>query len=126
MAKTAKQREKTRIEQEIDALVDAGLMTKNDAKKLLEDFIEELKTSKDRFLAFAKQELTREAQVMKQKTKPVVKKAIKNVKKARKKTVKTKKKTTKKKTKKTSKKKSFKKKAKPKKRTAKKTKKRRR
>lgn len=79
---------KTRIEQEIDALVEAGLMSKSDAKSLLDDFLKELEREKDRFLAFAKQELTATASRMKQKAKPVVRKAVHNLVKARKKNVK--------------------------------------
>ena len=79
---------KTRIEQEVDALVEAGLMSKPDAKALLDDLIKEFHYEKDRFLEFAKKEPAGSVERIKKKAKPVVRKAVHNLVKARKKNVK--------------------------------------
>jgi len=75
----------TRIEKEIHALIDAGLMSKADAKKLLKDFVEEVRAEQKRFVKFAKREFKQGVKKAKKKTTPFVKKAIQRVKLARKK-----------------------------------------
>lgn len=72
-----------RLEMEVKALVAAGLLTKPDAKKLLNEFMRELNMEKDKFLSFAKKELGGAAKRVHKKAMPVARKAMANYRKAR-------------------------------------------
>jgi len=72
-----------RLQMEVGALKDAGILSQSDAKKLLNEFMKELNTEKDRFLSFAKKELTSSASRVKRKAAPVARRAIANYRKAR-------------------------------------------
>jgi len=72
-----------RLEMEVKALVAAGLLTKPDAKKLLNEFMRELNMEKDKFLSFAKKELGGAAKRVHKKAMPVARKAMANYRKVR-------------------------------------------
>lgn len=71
---------KTRIEKEMKSLVTARIITKDEAKTLMNDILNELRTERQRFMDFAKSELKREYKKAKTRAKPLVKKAVKRAK----------------------------------------------
>ncbi len=65
-----------RLTRELKALVKAGIVDKNEAKRLLKAFIGELRSETKRVAKFAKQELKRGMKKATKKAKPIVKGAM--------------------------------------------------
>ena len=71
---------KQKIEKELKMLINAGVMNKPEAKKLLKAFVAEIKAEKERIKSFAKKEIKREFKRARKHAKPLIKKAIKRYK----------------------------------------------